>query len=495
MILKSRIIILGGGFAGVKCAQTLRKHLPVSQCEIIVFSLENHMVFQPLLAEVAAAAISPKDMAVPLRELLRQTHTRTEEVTDINLAKNEIEYRADDGATKTMQYDHLVISSGNTSNLAFLPGMADHAFPFKTVGDALALQAHVINQLEKAEVCDDPARKRSYLSFIIVGGGFSGVELAGEINNLVKKSAHYYSNFTKNDVSVTLVHSQNQILPEVSPTLRQFAQIEMEKHGVKFLLNARASFCNPEGVGIEGGQFLKAGTIVCTIGSRALPMIERLKIEKNRNRLVTEADMSVPGHVNAWAIGDCAAVKNAADGEISPTTGQFAEREGAQVALNIVARLRNQPTKPFSHDSLGTLCSIGGKSAVAEMPGGVRISGFLAWFAWRGVYLFKLPSLPQKIKVGANWAFDLLFPPALTSLSVDTSKRVGNAYYNKGDAIYKPGDPAHDFYVIEDGEVEVLSQTNGKEETIAILGPGDFFGEGALIERRARKHLCRAQKH
>jgi len=493
VIAKARIIILGGGFAGVKCAQTLRKHLSVSECEIIVFSLENHMVFHPLLAEVAAAAVSPKDMAAPLRELLPQVHARTEEVTAINLNGNEIEYRGDDGTTKTMKYDQLVISSGNTSNLAFIPGMADHAFPLKTVGDALALQSHVINQMERAEVCDDRERRRFYLSFVIVGGGFSGVELAGEIDDLVKKSARYYSSFTKDDVSVTLVHSRDQILPEVGPTLRKFAQTKMEKHGVKFLLNARASFCTPDGVGIEDGEFLKAGTIVCTIGARALPMIERLEIPKNRDRLVTEVDMSLPGHDNAWAIGDCAAVKNAADGEISPTTGQFAERQGAQVAANILARLNNQPTKPFSHRSLGTLCSIGGKSAVAELPGGLKISGFPAWFVWRGVYLFKLPSLPQKIKVGANWAFDLVFPPALTSLRVDTSKRVGNAYYHKGDAIYKPGDPAHDFYVIEEGEVEVISQTNGKEEIIAVLGAGDFFGEGALMEGRARKHLCRAR--
>jgi NADH:ubiquinone reductase (H+-translocating) len=490
---KARIIILGGGFAGVKCAKTLEKKLPHSDYEIVVFSLENHMVFHPLLAEVAAASVNPKDMAAPLRELLRKVKTRTEEVTGIDLPNNQIEYLNDCGNRESMKYDQLVISSGNTSNLAFIPGMADHAFPLKTIGDALALQAHVIDRLEKAEVCKDPEKRLWYLSFVIAGGGFSGVELAGELNDLVKNAARFYTNFSKADVCVTLVHSHDEILPEVTVNLRKFALNVMEKHGVKFVLNAHASFCTPEGIGLEDGRFLKAGTVVSTVGSRALAMIERLTLPKNRSRLVTEPDMSLPGYKNAWAIGDCAAVVNSLDGELSPTTGQFAERQGAQVAGNIVARLHGQPTKPFAHHSLGTLCSIGGKNAVAEMMGGIKISGFLAWVVWRGVYLFKLPSLAQKIKVGANWAFDLLFPPSLTSLHTDTGRRIGNAHYQTGDIIYKPGDPATDFFVIEEGEVEVISQNNGKEETVAILGPGDFFGEGSLLEKRARKHLCRAR--
>jgi NADH dehydrogenase len=490
---KARIVILGGGFAGVKCAKTLQDRLPLSDYEIVLFSLENHMVFHPLLAEVATAGVNPKDMAAPLRELLRKVHTRTEEVTAIDLPNNQIEYQSDHGDRTYMKYDQLVISSGNTSNLAFIPGMADHAFPLKTIGDALALQAHVIGQLEKAEICEIPERKRWYLSFVIVGGGFSGVELAGELNELVKRASRFYSNFCKADVSVTLVHSHNQILPEVSSNLREFARKVMERHGVEFLLNSHARFCTPEGIGLEDGRSLKAGTVVCTIGSRALPMIDRLDVPKDKTRLITEADMSIPGYKNAWAIGDCAAVRNALDGELSPTTGQFAERQGAQVAANIVARLKGLETKPFSHHSLGTLCSIGGKNAVAEMIGGIKISGPLAWLAWRGIYLFKLPSLAQKVKVGANWTFDLLFPPALTSVRTDSGQRIGNAHYQVGDIIYKPGDPATDFYVIEEGIVEVLSQTNGKEETIAVLGPGDFFGEGSLMEKRARKHLCRAR--
>ena len=488
----SRIIILGGGFAGVKCAATLRKYLPESEYEIIVFSRENHMVFYPLLAEVAAASVNPKDMAASLRQLLKNTRCRTEEVIDIDLPNSQIVYEGTDSDKRTMHYDQLVIACGNTTNLAFIPGMADHALPLKSVADALTIQAHVIGQLEKAEVAETSEEKKWCLSFVIVGGGFSGVEIAGALNDFVKSSSRFYSNFTKEDVTVTLVHSHNQILPEVGPKLREFARQRMEEHGVRFCLNSSASACTPEGVGLKDGAFLKAGTVICTIGSRALPMIERLELSKEKGRLVVNPDMSLPGYSNAWAVGDCAAVVNAHDGQFSPTTGQFGERQGAQVAKNIVARLNGEQTKPFSHQSLGTLCSIGGKNAVAEMFD-FRIAGFPAWFIWRGVYLIKLPSLVQKVKVAVDWAFDLFFPPQLTSVHIDSTKRIGSAHYATGNMIFKAGDAATEFYVVEEGEVEILKQTNGKEVVIAILGTGDFFGENSLMTHKAHSNSCRAR--
>lgn len=202
--------------------------------------------------------------------------------------------------------------------------------------------------------------------------------------------------------------------------------------------------------------------------------------------------MGLPGHKNVWAIGDCAAVKNAVDGEFSPTTGQFAERQGSQVAHNIVASLRGRETRPFAHHSLGTLCSIGGKNAVAEMFN-IRISGFIAWMVWRGVYLFKLPSIGQTIKVAVGWTFDLFFPPQLTSVRIDQTKRIGNAHYSAGDFVFRSGEPATDFYVVEEGEVEILSNEGGKEHVIAILGKGDFFGESSLMSRKAHRHTCRVR--
>lgn len=388
---RKRILILGGGFAGVKCARTLTKHLSTTECEIVLFNRENHMVFHPLLAEVASAAVQPKDVAAPLRQLLRGVKCRTEEVLSIDIANKLIEYEGYDGKRRQMEYDHVVISCGNTANLSLIPGMDDHAFGLKTVGDALALQAHIMEMLEKAEVCEDEAMKRFYLSFVVVGGGFSGVEVAGEINDLVRKSRKFFPTIGEKDITVIIVHSGEHILPEVSITLRTFAERKMKEAGVSMVLNAMAAAATPDGVILKDGTILEAATVVCTIGTTTLPVINRIDLPKERGRLKTEPDMSLPGYPHTWAIGDCAAVTNAEDGKLCPPVAQFAERQGTQVAENIIRRLKGEETKPFTFKMMGAMCSIGGRNAIAEVMG-LRVSGMPAWFVWRGVYLMKLPS-------------------------------------------------------------------------------------------------------
>lgn len=490
---RTRIVIIGGGFGGVKCAQTLRHELRRNDADLVLFNRENHLVFSPLLADAVGSSLSLQDVIVPLRQLLPEVVCRTEEVLHVDLARNEIEFVAHDGSSARLGYDQVVIAAGAVSNLNVVPGMADHAFPLKTVGDAAVLRTHVLQQLERAEVCADPEKRRWYLSFIVVGGGYSGVEAAGEINDLVRGSLRFFHHIQPEDVTVTLIHSRDELLPEISPQLREFAREKMAAAGVTIRLNCRVTLATGEGVG-TGDGFVRGGTIVCTIGSSAAPFIERMDAPKEKGRLLTEPDLRLRGRANAWAVGDCALIVNALDQRPSPPTGQFAERQGRQCAQNLARVLRGAPTRPFSFRLLGQLCSIGGHRAVAELFG-FRLSGFLAWFAWRGVYLFKMPSWGRRIQVGADWAWLLLFPRDLAYIRTDPTERVTHAHYEPGDFIIRQGEPASAFYVIESGEVEVVRATleNPAGEIIAVLGAGSFFGEQALINNQPRTASVRAR--
>ena len=489
-----RVVIVGGGFAAVQFAKNLRKKLGPSECEILLFSRENHMVFHPLLADVAGASINADAAAAPLRQMLPGIDCRTERVQRIDLASSEIEFEDGNGAPARMHYDHVVVACGAESNLGIIPGMIEHAFPFKVMRDAIDLRQHIVRQMEQAEASLDPERRRWHLSFIVVGAGFSGVEVAGEINELVRSSTRFYRSFRKHDVVVTLVHSQDQILPEVAPKLREFAGMKMRKAGITILLNTRAVAATHDGIEINNGQMLPGATVVCTIGTAVSPLVQRLDVPKERGRIRTAPDMRIEGHTNAWAIGDCALIVNAFDNKPSAPTGQFAERQGRQAALNLVRILKGEPTQPFRFKALGQLCSIGGYQAVVEMLG-MHISGFLAWLMWRGVYLFKLPTWSRRIKVALDWSWDVLFPRDLSFLNIDSAQQLTHGYYRAGDFIHRRGEPARVFSVIEEGEVEILqaAEENQEAKVIDILGRGDFFGEGALLGNRPHETSIRAR--
>jgi NADH dehydrogenase, FAD-containing subunit len=489
-----RVVIVGGGFAAVRFAKTLGKKLRASECEIVVFNRENHMVFHPLLADVAGASINPDAAATPLRQMLPGVACRTEQVQRVDLTNSQIEFDNGSGVLSRMPYDHVVIACGSESNLSIIPGMIEHAFGFKVMRDAVELRQHIVRQMEQAEAATDPEQRRWDLSFIVVGAGFSGVEVAGEVNELVRSSTRFYRNFREGDVTVSLVHTRDVILPEVARSLGEFARKKMEKAGIDVILNTRAVAATREGVQLSDGRTLRGGTIVCTIGTAPAPLVQNLPVAKEHGRIRTTPDMRIEGHANAWALGDCALIVNAFDNQPCPTTAQFAERQGRQAALNLVRVIRSEATQPFRFKAQGQLCSIGGYQAVAEIFG-THISGFLGWFLWRGVYLFKLPTWSRRVKVGLDWTWDILFPRDLSFLNTDTAQHVTHAYFRPGDLIQRQGDPARFFSVIEDGEVEILQMTeeHPKGKVLSVRAKGDFFGDAALVGNRPHHTTIRAR--
>jgi NADH dehydrogenase len=486
-----RVVIVGGGFAAVACAKALRAACPPGECEVVVFNPENHMVFHPLLAEVAGASLHPDVVAAPLRQMLPGVRCRTERVNDVDLVARTVSYTGHDGHEWSMAYDHVVIACGRPVNMAMIPGMVDHALPLKTAGDAVALRSHVMEQLEKADVCDDDEQRRRHLRFVVVGGGFSGVEIAGEVNDLLRSSRGLFPQLSPDEMRVTIVHAQEEILPEVSTALRSYAHRRMARAGIEIMVGANAAGATAEGVWLADGRLVSGATIVCTIGTSTPPVVERMAAPKIRGALETEPDMRIRGHVDAWGIGDCAVIMNAFDGRRSPPTAQFAERQGRQAGVNIARALRGAPTSPFHHRPLGAVCAIGGHSAVAELLG-VRMGGFLTWCLWRSIYLLKLPTWSKRVRAGLDWMWQMMFGRDFIYLRATPSERVTHAHLRAGDYVFRSGEAATSLYVIERGEVEIVDP-RAPHASVAVLGRGDFFGEMALVAQRPHAMNARAR--
>ena len=418
---RKRIVILGGGFAGMTTAECLERELQKdSSVSITLVSETNALLFTPMLAEVAGSSLEPSHISTPLRTTLHRTEFVRGRVTDIDVENRKVMLDASMTGRESCQselgYDHLVFALGAVSNYLGLSNVQRLAFDFKSLIDAIRIRNHVIDMFERADRERDPEARRSLLTFVIAGGGFAGVELAGALNDFARGILADYPNLAGKDVRVVLVHARERILPELSESLGRYAQEHMEMRGVEFRLNTRLTDAR-EGVVVLSNGEIPADTLVWTAGTAPNPLVKTVPLEKDkRGALIVAQDLSVAGHAGVWALGDCAAVVDAKSGRPCPPTAQFAQREAATLARNIRATLEGRTTKGFHFDSLGALCVVGHQTACAELTvpfardKALRFSGLLAWFIWRSIYLGKLPGLERKIRVLTDWTVELFFP-------------------------------------------------------------------------------------
>jgi NADH dehydrogenase len=342
------------------------------------------------------------------------------QVTDIDTTNKVVHYLGE--GSGTVHYDQLVLACGTNANLDIIKGMGQYALPLKTLGDALFLRNRIIARLEQAELQPDREHRRWLLTFIVVGGGFSGVETAGELVDFLYASLRYYKRIQREDLRIVLLHSGDRLLPELSASLGRFTERKMRKRGIDVHLNARAVRVTDRDVTLDSGESIAGGTVVCTIGTQPNPLLDQIPAIKNRGRLVVNPDFSVPGVDGVWAAGDCAAVLNALDGKTAPPTAQFAEAEAKVLAENVMARLEGRPTRAFRYRPKGQLSSIGHNKAVAEIFG-IKVSGFIAWLMWRGLYLLRIPTLSRKSRLFLEWNWAMFFPPDIAHLGYRRTQR------------------------------------------------------------------------
>ncbi len=418
---KKNVVVIGGGFAGTQLVRKLERLLP-DDWQVVLISEENYTTFNPMLAEVVGASILPSHVIAPIRRMIRKTRFISARATSVDIDTRTVHFEAED-RRGSIGYEHLVFSFGSRANLDLVPGMQQHAMPFKLLGDALKLRNRVIEQMEKAELEEDLEKRRWLGHFIIIGAGFSGVEVGGAIQDFILASHKHYPRLHDDDLKVTIIHRGELPLQEMASQFGEHVLEKMPKRGVNLVLNTGVSEVDEMGVVTNTEDRIDGATTISTIGTKPNPLIEKMDVPNQRGRLLVEPDMSLQGHSTIWAIGDCALVPNEHDGQLSPPTAQFAIREGQQLAKNIARAVKGEASRPFNYKSKGSMATIGHLNGVAEMFGTIRLGGFPAWLVWRGFYLSLMPTAAKKTRIFFEWTWSMLFSPDIINLRFTTTEQ------------------------------------------------------------------------
>src|SRR5215471_8685986 len=379
----TRIVIAGGGFAGLYAAIQFDKRLARrADIEVTLISRENFILFTPMLHEVAAGDLYPGDIVNPLRRILHHVKVATAEVQAIDLSARRVHCISvgPDRELFEFEFDHLLLTLGSETNFFNMDGVRDWAVTMKSLGDAELLRNQMVGLLEEATLQSDSATRRQLLTFVTAGGGFSGTETTGAVNDFVRETVRYYPPLGEESIRVVMVHPGNFILPELGEELGRYAEHKLRERKVEVIKGPRVANYDGQVVTLSDGTSIPATTLIWTAGVKPSPVIASLPCQKERGRLLLNEDMSVPGVSGLWAAGDCAAIPDVRSGagKFYPPTAQHALREGVVVAKNIEATILSRPLKPFRFKMLGQLACIGHHTGVAMMFR-IKFSGFIAW--------------------------------------------------------------------------------------------------------------------
>ena len=414
---KTSVIIAGGGFAGLSAAMYLDKTLARREdVEVKLISRENFILFTPMLHEVASGDLYPGDIINPLRRILRHVKFVEAEVQAIDLSTRHLHCQG--GVARLgleFEFDHLLLTLGSETNFFDLPGVSEWAVTMKSLFDAAMLRNRVLALLEEATFEKDAGRRRQLLTFVTAGGGFSGTETTGAINDFVRETMRYYPDLNEELIRVVVIQPGNFLLPELGEELGNYAEGKLRERKVEVIKGARVASYDGSLVTLTDGKSIPSSTLIWTAGVKPSPVIAPLPCEKVHGRLLVSEYLAVTGVPGLWAAGDCAAVPVLNTETFHPPTAQHGLREGHVAAKNIAATVLDRPLKSFTFTTLGQLATIGRRTGVA-MVFGVKFSGFVAWCFWRAIYLMKLPRLPKKLRVMVGWALNLLFSREIEQL-------------------------------------------------------------------------------
>ena len=436
---QARVVIVGGGFGGLKAAQTLEKLKRLNDSvEVTLISRDNFLLFTPFLTEVLGGVLDEADVISPIRAFLKKTNFIMGEVTNVDMAAKTVTYRRPlTDETETVQADHLVLSLGSATSFFGQGDVEKYAFTLKSLDDATLLRNHLMATLEQANEETDGVARRSFLTIMVVGAGYTGVEAAGSIQDMMKEAARSYPRIRPDEIRVLLVDMAEQILPTIDPSLAKYAIQQLQKRGIEMRLGQKIKSIDERSVTLSKGEFVPTRTVLWAAGVTPSPLTKTLSCEKDRRgAIITEPTMQVKGMDGVWAMGDCAHIPNLLE-EGRPYTGtaQNADREAKKLANNIMGVLRGKNPEPFLFRTLGEFVNLGHQVAVAQVKF-LKFSGFLAWILWRTTYLVKIPHWSRKFRVVSGWTLDLLF--GRTAVESETPRLLRNRYENRRAPVEEP---------------------------------------------------------
>lgn len=422
--LAPRIVILGGGFAGVTAALELAKRcagvLPV---HVTLLSAQNFFLFTPMLAEAATGAVESRHVLYPIRPLCGKLGVEFGEMiveaVDLDRQRVIAKHRRSQ-IRQHVRYDKLVLALGATPNVTMVPGTAEHALTFKGVGDAILVRNRVIDLFEAAALTDDPWARKRLLTFVVVGAGHAGTELMAALEELARGILlRHYPSIPPSDVRLVLVGSA--VLPQTATNLATYAREQLLKRGIE-LEASRAAGVSAEGLSLQDGRIIPSNCVIWTAGNRVSPVIADLPLAKTRDgRLLVNEFFEVKGAGGVYALGDNAAQTDPHSGAPYVATAQVAIRQARSLARQIEAELTGRERRPFRFKLLGEMVPLSRRTAVADLRG-LKLVGFPAWFFWKTVYMLKLPTLAARVRVVLDWTVELFFERDVSELTVEEER-------------------------------------------------------------------------
>jgi len=429
---KKRILILGGGFAGVECMRKLESYfMNDNNIEIVLVSEDNFLLFTPMLPQVASGMIETRHVVIPIRTLCKKTKFYEAQIKNIDPYGKVVTLTGtNERRGISLHYDFLVIALGSQTNFFGIDKMEERAYSMKTLNDAVVLRNRIIDMLEQAENESNPILKKSLLTFVIVGAGFAGIETAGELNDFVQDARKYYPDIKKEDIRVIVLEAAPFILPGFNEKLAKFTLEKLTQHGIEVKLGKKLSSFSGSEVIIEDAvdpnkspatqpviESIQTRTLVWTAGITPVDIIKKSVFKTNRGGIVVNEFLEASDFPEVFAIGDCCYLLNPQTNRPYPPTAQSAEAGAKVVAYNLQAMIKNKEKKKFVFSSRGQMAIIGKRSAIATIFG-LHLHGFVAWWIWRTVYLSKIPRLDKRVRIFLDWTIDLLFDRDISRLKI-----------------------------------------------------------------------------